>query len=187
MVEGMQIEGETPKRGPGRPSLRAAETLRPDTRMDSVREAEEYAQSILDAMGTDNYNPDEFYISPEEIPDGWSYQWKATAVVGKENTYHTLELKRSGWREVMAERHPYKMPKGYTGAITIKGLTLMELPKVLTDKAERAHIRESKEVLRNSEKQLYETPTNTGPRDDPKLNNRITREYVSSKPGRSED
>ena len=83
MVEGMQIEGETPKRGPGRPSLRAAETLRPDTRMDSVREAEEYAQSILDAMGTENYNPDEFYISPEEIPDGWSYQWKATAVVGK--------------------------------------------------------------------------------------------------------
>ena len=187
MVEGMQIEGDTPKRGPGRPPLRQAETLRPEVRMDSVREAEEYAQSILDAMGTDNYNPDEFHISSEEIPEGWSYQWKAAAVVGKENTYHMLELKRGGWREVMAERHPYKMPKGYVGSIAIKGFVLMELPKVLTDKAERAHIRESKEVLRNSEKQLYETPGGTGPRDDPKLQNRVTREYASPKQGRSED
>ena len=196
MAENLKIEGEPARRPPIRPNTRdtglfgGADTLRPDPRADSVREAEEYARQITEALGHENYNPDEFYIDPAEIPEGWSYQWKSSAIVGKENTYHMLELRRGGWREVMAERHPYKMPAGYVGAITIKGLTLMELPKVLTDRAEYAHIRESREVIRNSEAQLYETPGNTAPRDDPSVKraglNKVSRDFVSPRGARED-
>jgi hypothetical protein len=187
-AEGLKIEGE---KGSGRQALRSADTLRPDTRADSVREAEEYARQITEALGHDNYNPDEFHIDRQEIPDGWSYQWKASAIAGKENVYHILGLRRAGWREVPAERHPYKMPKGYVGAITIKGLTLMEIPKILTDKAEYAHIRESKEALRTSEAKLYEAPANTAPRDDPSVTraglNKVTKDFANPRSGLFED
>ena len=196
MTENMRIEGEPGKRGANRQPTRdsglfgGAETLRPDTRADSVHEAEEYARQITEALGHENYNPDEFYIDPTEIPEGWSYQWKASAVAGKENTYHMLELRRGGWREVMAERHPYKMPAGYVGAISIKGLTLMEMPKVLTDRAVSAHIRESKDALRNSEANLRDTPANTAPRDDPSVSraglNSVKRDFVSPRGVRDE-
>lgn len=191
MVEGMQIEGEPVKRGPGRPPLRDRETLRPDVRADSVREAEEYARQITEAIGYDNYNPDEFFIDPSEIPDGWSYQWKAVSIAGKDNTYHVLELARNGWRAVPTSRHPHKMPSGTPGdsPIIIKGLQLSELPKVLTEQKERAHVRESKEVLRNSEAQLYDTPANTATREDPglkKLGIGVTKEYMRPRGARED-
>ena len=187
MAEGLRIEGE---KGSGRPALRDSETLRPDTRLDSVREAEEYARKITEELGHDNYNPDEFYIDKSIIPDGWSYQWKAAAIAGKENVYHILGLRRAGWREVMTDRHPWMMPQGYTGPISIKGLVLMELPKVLTDKADYAHIRESKEALRNSEAKLYEAPANTAPRDDPSVMraglNKVSKDYADSRRSRDD-
>ena len=186
MVEGMQIEGEAPKRL-GRPPLRRevreTESIRSEVRPDSVREAEEYARQIQEQIGTEIFNPDEFYISQDEIPEGWSYEWKACQIVGKDNNYRMLELSRLGWRPVLAERHPYKMPANYpkTDPIMIKGQMLMELPKVLTERASKAHIRESKEALRNSEAKLYDAPPNTAPRDDPSVTraglNKVTRDY----------
>ena len=168
MAENMQIEGEI-KRGPGRPPLRGADNGRSDNRPDSVREAEEYARAIMESMGDRPYEADEFYIDPSIIPDGWAYQWKATHVIGKENGYHVLELERNGWRSVPASRHPDMMPRGWEGCIEKKGLRLMELPKILVERAEKRHIKDSREVLYNTERQLYETPANTGPRDDPSV------------------
>ena len=182
MIENMQIEGEI-KRGPGRPPLRREASDRPDNRPDSVREAEENARKLLEEMGDRPYEADEFYIDPAIIPEGWAYQWKASHVVGKENGYHILELSRNGWREVPASRHPEMMPKGWEGCIEKKGLRLMEIPKIMVDRAEKRHIRESTEVLMNTERQLYDTPANTAPRDDPSViargMNKVGRTIVS--------
>ena len=187
MVEGLRIEGE---KGAGRAALRNSDAARVDTRPDSVREAEAYALEAESARDLGEHSYDKFHIPPEIIPEGWSYQWKAAAVAGKENVYHILALRKAKWREVMAERHPWMMPTGYEGPITVDGLVLMELPKVLTDKAEYAHIRESKEVLRASEQKLYETPANTGPRDDPGLTSRglhrVTRSRAESNVSRED-
>lgn len=182
----MEIEGEI-KRGPGRPPLRREEGLRAEVRVsDSVHEAEEYARQLIESGADQGSETDEFYISPGIIPDGWSYQWKASHIAGKENGYHILSMTRSGWRPVPAERHPEMMPKGYSGPIEKKGLILMELPQIMVERANRRHFTESREVLINTERQLYDTPANTAPRDDPSVLarglNKVGRSVVSGVP-----
>jgi hypothetical protein len=170
---------DEPKRG--RPSIRPpeftpgavlrplGEAIRPDTRLDSVREAEEYAKSIVAQYGDMPEATDTFYVDPNWAPEGWMYQKVATHIAGKENTFHVQAMKRAGWRPVMAERHPELMPSGHVGPIEQGGLMLMERPKVLNDRALERQNKENRDVLRNAEAKLYDTPANTGPRDDPGL------------------
>ena len=165
----------------GRPSTRppeftptvetrpAAAATRPDTRQDSVKEAEEYARSVIDQYGDQPDYVDSFYVSPDWAPEGWVYQKVATHIALKENTYHVQAMQRGGWRPVMADRHPELMPEGYTGPIVQGGLMLMERPKILNDRAQARQTKENKDVLRNAEAKLYDTPANTAPRDDPGL------------------
>ena len=170
-----------PRRGPGRPPTRppeftpgvatrpAAEAIRPDTRLDSVKEAEEYARAIIDQHGDMPDYVEDFYVSPAWAPEGWEYEKKSTHIAGKENTYHIQALKQAGWRPVMADRHPELMPPGHTGPIERGGLMLMERPKILNDRARSKQNKENIDILRNAEKKLYDTPANTAPRDDPGL------------------
>lgn len=200
--EGMPIEGvrTAPLEGLGgapisRPPIERApirnDDLRSDLRSQSMREAEEYAREIMETRGDAAYEVDEFYIDPSIMPAGWGYQWKSSHIAGKENGYHILNLQRAGWRPVPASRHKGMMPDGWEGAIEKKGLILMELPQVLIDRANKLHTRESKEALRNAEGQLYETPANTGPRDDPGLLargiNKVTRETINPRQGRADE
>jgi hypothetical protein len=169
------------RRGPGRPPVRpaeftpgvetrpASESIRPETRLDSVKEAEEYARSIIEQYGDQPDHVDSFYVNPDWAPEGWMYQKIATHIAGKENHYHVQAMMRGGWRPVMASRHPELMPKGYEGPIEQGGLMLFERPKVLNDRAQARQEAENRSVLKNAEAKLYETPANTGPRDDPGL------------------
>lgn len=188
MNEGKPIDGlrDSPapeKRKRGRPPLKSpaaavirpkiaaaeAETIRPPVRAavrDSVREAEEYAAKLMNDLGDSIDQHDEFYIDHNVIPDGWSYQWKCTAVTGKPSHHHMLEMKRKGWRPVDVSRHPEMMPDGFQGPIEIKGLMLMEMPTSLVDRATRMRERKAMDELSNSERQLHETPANTAPREE---------------------
>lgn len=186
---GAPLNRSASARRPVRAEGDSREEPRADMRPDSVREAEEYARELLEMRQDDAYYQDEFYIDQAIVPEGWSYQWKASHIAGKENGYHILSLRRNGWKHVPASRHPEMMPDGWEGSIEKKGQFLMELPKILTDRANKAHIRESKDALRNSEAQLYETPKNTGPRDDPSVMrniNKITRETINPKQNRDD-
>lgn len=145
-----------------------AET-RPDVRANSIREAEERAQEIMDSLGDSAFQIDEFYIDANVIPAGWTYQWRRQTVAGKEDPHYMVGLMRSGWRAVPASRHPEMMPIGWEGSIEKKGLILMELPKILVDRKKADEKREAIEQLRNSEAMLHEAPPNTAPRDDPGL------------------
>lgn len=162
-------------RKPGRPSrtdIRPPIDVRTEDprpaldHVDSIREAEEYARKLLDE-GLDSINStDEFYISEDMQPDGWRYEWKCAAVVNQENTHHMNDITRQGWRPVPVSRHPDLMPYGATGAIIKKGLALMEMPKIIVDKLKARQIGEARETLRNSDRQLNDTPANTAPRDE---------------------
>ena len=136
---------------------------------DSIREAELRAQEISDSLGDSVYQTDEFYVDPNVIPAGWSYQWRRMTVAGKEDPHYMVSLKHSGWREVPVSRHPEMMPIGWEGAIEKKGLVLMELPKILVDRKQADDKREAIDQLRNSEAMLREAPPNTATRDDPGL------------------
>jgi hypothetical protein len=142
-----------------------SEVERPNIRPDSVRAAELRAQEILDALDGDVGGANELDIPVSLAPTGWEYQLKAASIAGMENRHHLLAMKRSGWTPVPASRHPHLMPAGYDGAIEIKGLLLMEKPKILTDRSREVEEREARAQLRNSEERLMDTPANTGPRD----------------------
>ena len=141
------------------------ESVRPPVRS-SRDEAEEYARQFLNDFGDTIDQTDEFYIRPDLQPDGWSYHWKRESVTGKEDPYHIMDMQGRGWRFVPVERHPELMPPGSTGVIRKKGLVLMELPKILADRAIAKAKKEAIDVQRNADKALHETPRGTAPRDE---------------------
>jgi hypothetical protein len=183
MQEGMPIDGaasnSVKKRGP-KPGFKRAATVRPSLhdepavvaatrpslRRDSVREAEEYADKIINGLGGSLDVTDEFYIDPDTIPEGWDYNWKAIEIAGKPNQYHMVSQKRNGWRPVDASRHPEIMPDGSEGPIIKKGLMLMEMPKSLVDRYKKMQLKESRDQLSNADRQLHESPAHTAPRDE---------------------
>jgi len=169
------IDGRTKEGRALRAAMRAArgigpegeehEPIRPSTRPDSVRAAEQRAQEIMDSLEGDVGPTSELDIPANLAPEGWEYQLKAVSVVGQENRHHLLAMKRVGWTPVPASRHPHLMPAGYDGPIENKGLMLMEKPKILTDRSRVLEEQEARAQLRNSEERLMDVPANTGPRD----------------------
>lgn len=174
-IEGLRddkIDGRSKAAREMRAAVRA-DPNRPDTRPDSVRRAEERAAEIMENLnGDEGYFGDELHISPDLAPDGWEYQLKRVTVADKEDRHHQLGLLRTGWTPVPVdrdERHRALMPEGWNGPITIKGLMLMEKPKILCDRARDFEKRAAREQLRGAEDKLREAPPNTAPRDHENL------------------
>lgn len=79
---------------------------------------------------------DSFYVPPDIIPAGWSYQWNVVTVYGERQTAMQVAAMDNGWRPVPAKRHDgIFMPPGHEGAIERDGQMLMERPMVLTQEA----------------------------------------------------
>ena len=185
-IEGLReepkIDGRTREARAQRAALRS-DGIRPEahaeTRPDSVRAAELRAQVILDSLeGSGGAGGNELDIPANLAPEGWEYELKRVSVAGQEDRHHQLGLLRVGWTPVPASRHPWLMPAGYEGPIQIKGLMLMEKPKILVDRARENERREAMDQLRNSEAALREAPPNTAPRDHPKLVNATSHELM---------
>ena len=184
MQEGMEIDGARDeavssqkkrgpkpgaKRNPVRPPIQSevnVASVRPKIKHDSARDAEDYANKILEGLGGSFDERDEFYIDPALWPDGWVYEWKAFEVAGKPNDYHMVHQKRLGWRSVDASRHPEIMPEGSSGPIVKKGLMLMETPGILVDRMKKKQLSEARGQLQGADQLLHETPAHTAPRDE---------------------
>lgn len=103
---------------------------------------------------------DPYHVPPNEIPDGWSYQWNPVTVTGKEVIDMQNVMYANGWRPVPANRHPGRWTKpGETGNIIVEGLRLEERPESLTDEAllegemkARQLIRDQADILKLSKK-----------------------------------
>lgn len=171
-IEGLRDEVKIDGRSKAAREMRGAarETARPDTRPDSVRTAEARAAEIMENLdGSEDYFGDELHIPADLAPEGWEYQLKRVTVADKEDRHHQLGLLRLGWTPVPAERHPHLMPEGYSGSIVIKGLMLMEKPKVLVDRARAREYNEARAQIRSAEDKLREAPPNTAPREHDKM------------------
>lgn len=178
MIEGMRGDDAPAKNKGGRPRKNPVNPVRPEIAseagvvekvrpaLNSRSEAEEYARQLLEDDVRSDDVVDEFYISPDSVPDGWTYNWKRESTMGMNDNHHINQTLQNGWRPVQASRHPGIMPAGYEGPVRKKGLMLMELPAVLTERAMKKHIQESKAEILNSEKRLHETPGNTAPREE---------------------
>lgn len=103
---------------------------------------------------------DIFHVPPEEIPDGWDYQWNTYSVLNQQQTDHQVLMHANGFRPVPSDRHPGRWTApGASGAIIVNGLRLEERPSTLGDEARtediqkaRAQMRDQTDSLRLTEK-----------------------------------
>lgn len=83
-------------------------------------------------------HPDPFFVPPEIIPQGRSYQWWHLV---HDKFHFNRDGHDSGWATVPASRHDgYFMPFGISGSIEVNGLGLFEKSKVEVDQERGAQI-----------------------------------------------
>lgn len=174
----MSVEesSEPSKRGPGRPrihplpstqasAVRSVDTSdSQDPRARAAARAAQLREHLGEGLGE---GVDEFYIDPNIIPDGWSYEWKRETVLGQPDPSYQVALAQRGWEAVPASRHPELVPPGWTGAhIPRKGCILMERPKEITDEVRAQENRRARDQVRQKEVQLGAAPPGTFERDN---------------------
>lgn len=138
-----------PKRGPGRPSLRATE-IRPEVRADPVRPEDVRPKKVRTRKGA---GTDRLYIPPELFPEGVDFQWVTNTVLGAPATQVRTSFEVNAWEAVTPDMFDGRfdgmfMPKGYTGEIEVDGLVLMWRPLELTLEA-RAEERQAARLAVN--------------------------------------
>ena len=69
-----------------------------DATADSKARAEARLREIRENLPDGGETRDKFWAP--EPPPGWDYQWKATHVMGEEQSAYIVELNRQGWTPV---------------------------------------------------------------------------------------
>lgn len=144
---------------------RMQRTARPTVLRDDYGRIAAYGRdgkTLLSRKVTDT--GDKFYIPKEDVPDGWTYQWIAAEVIGKEeNNSHYMQ---NGWSPVPAKRHDGKyMRPGASGNIVVDGMILVERPEVLTEDARTEELQNARNQLRTQNDQFK--PKLPGARSQP--------------------
>lgn len=112
---------------------------------------------------------DKFFIPPDSIPQGWTYEWKRWRTYGKEDPTYEVEMARRGWEPVPAGRHPELVPSNWTGDhIEMDGMILMERPEEITREFRELERRRAMSQVRAKEEQLNDAPPGTFERVDAK-------------------
>lgn len=86
----------------------------------------------------------QYFIPKEIVPEGMVYQWRRESILGEQDLANMASLKRNGWREVPADRHPER-------PVRLEGLVLMECPEMFVQQA-RAEERQA--AMAEKRKQL---------------------------------
>lgn len=102
---------------------------------------------------------DKYYIDPNKIPDGWTYEWKTHEVLGKQDPQYQVALAQTAWQAVPASRHREMMPSGFRGeTIDIGGMRLMERPQQITDYQKAKERRNAQAPIDNLRAKLGAAP-----------------------------
>lgn len=128
-------------------------------KMNSQKSAAERAAEIRSGFDGGNMDEgtDDFFVEPEKIPEGWTYEWKRWTIYNQEDPSYQVQLRRQGWEPVPAERHPEMMPVGSKEPFIIrKGMMLQERPTVITQEVRGIDHRRAKEQVQVKEQQLNE-------------------------------
>lgn len=128
-----------------------------DTPRPGIRDAAERARRIRADMPSNEEMTDRFFVDKGAVPEGWSYEWKRKALLGKEDPSYDVQVARAGWEPVPSDRHP--------GMLTeLDGMVLMERPQVVTDDAHNRNYAAAKSAVAQKENQLSDSPGGTLPR-----------------------
>lgn len=130
------------------------------TKISSAKSAKKRAEEIRKHLGGDlDEGVDDFFIDPDKVPDGWTYEWKRFSVFGQEDPSYQIQLRRWGWQPVPASRHPEMMPAGHKDDVILrKGMILMERPEEITEEVRAIDRKRARDQVRVKEQQLTEAP-----------------------------
>lgn len=129
------------------------------TKASSIKSAKKRAEEIRKQIGDLDQGTDDFFVDPDNIPDGWTYEWKRHSIYNMEDPSYQVELRRMGWTPVPATRHPEMMPAGYKDDVILrKGMMLMERPEEITDEIRAIERKQARDQVRVKEQQLNEAP-----------------------------
>lgn len=175
-----EVRATPPTTSPTRPDPREEAT----SSQDPVVRARDRAAQIRAALDDIPELSNEFDIPPGYIPQGWSYQWIRASTLGKEDPDNLMSRAATGWQPVPLARHRTMMPTNYKGSyIERKGLILMERPMEITLEMQRRDQMLAKQVVRDKEISLGDTPANTLPRDaNPKTAPKVDVDYYREVP-----
>jgi hypothetical protein len=168
-VADAEYGGIPPEANPMRPPMREE-----DSRAAAAKRAAQLREHLGDVVD----GQDDFYIPLDEIPDGWTYEWKRHTLMGQEDPAYQIQLLRAGWEPVPAVRHPWMMPHN-TESQTIlrKGMILMQCPTDIIDERRLAEQRKARNQVRAKEAQIAGTPDGTMTRDDARVRPQIKKSY----------
>lgn len=160
-------------------TVASAPPMRSSMREESPRErAAKRAAELRDHLGDLDEGTDEFYVDPNAIPDGWTYNWKRFSVYEQEDTGNQLKVKRDGWSPVPVERHPEMMASNTDMKyIMRKGMVLMECPTEIVDERKRIDLKRARDQVRYKESQIAGTPDGTLTRDHARVKPQIKKSY----------
>jgi hypothetical protein len=155
------------------------DTMRPPMREDDSRAAaSRRAAQLREHLGDVVDAQDDFYIPLDEIPDGWTYEWKRHTIYGQEDPAYQIQLARAGWEPVPVARHPWMMPNNTsTQTILRKGMILMQCPTEIIDERRASDLRKARMQVRAKEQQIAGTPDGTMTRDDARVKPQIKKSY----------
>lgn len=153
--------------------------LRPSLRDDDPRaRAKKRAEELRAHLGELDDGTDDFYVDPDSIPDGWTYEWKRHSIYGQEDPAYQVQLARDGWSAVPASRHPEMMPYNTTEqTILRKGLMLMECPTEIVQERKLIELKKARDQVRHKEQQIAGTPDGTMTRDHARVKPSIKKSF----------
>lgn len=129
--------------------------------------AERRAAEILEHLGDIDQGSDRFYVNPDLVPPGWTYEWKRKTVLGKEDPAYDVQVAGTGWEAVPLARHRQFMPEGFQGQIIERdGMVLMERPAAITNKIKAMDVARAAQQVRDKEAQLTAAPKDHFGRDN---------------------
>lgn len=100
---------------------------------------------------------DPFFVPKNFPPEGWEYQWCATAAVGNKEVVRSqnIEFFQNGWRPVPAKRHDgFFLPKGEDGPVIVRDQMLMERPTEMCQDARAEDQRNAIQQMRDRDESL---------------------------------
>jgi hypothetical protein len=144
---------------------------------DPLTRAAKRVAELRGHLGTLDEGQDEFFVDPNMIPEGWSYEWKRHLLLGAEDPSYNVSLAREGWEPVPVNRdskHRAMMPMNWSGShIERKGMILMERPSEIVEEMRLLEKRKARDQVRAKEAQLSGTPEGTLTRDHPQAKPQI--------------
>ena len=97
---------------------------------------------VRDAVATTD---SQYHIPRDLVPEGMVYQWCREMMLGEPDLANISKLKRNGWREVPADRHP-------DYPVRLEGLILMECPETFVAQARYEEQQKARQELDKSRK-----------------------------------